>query len=233
MIEVEKLKKHLEEHKQLIQTKAKEHLDYELLLKNVENITKLAEQMENECHILCKKTNTCIQLSSMTVTPNVSEIFSFCRFGTLSSNGWKVSGAKRDAICFSVSKEIELCGFLSYVCRDGLSTCDVTATVKYDTTDLVKVSNTIDSKVAENKMVRIEFPTPVKLLANKKYHAVVLMKGPDCYYGYNGKTVVDSKGVVFTFENSPLVENSTKTEVAKFLDFYLEFLYKFFIVANS
>ncbi|VDI24450.1 tripartite motif-containing protein 2/3 [Mytilus galloprovincialis] len=200
MIEVEKLKKHLQEHNQLIQTKVKEHLDYELLLKNVENITKLADQMENECHITCKKTNTCIELSSMIVTPNVSEIFSFCRFRSFNSNDLRFRGANKDAICFSVSKEIELCGLLSYVCCNDSSTCDVIASVKHDTTDLVKVSNTIDSKVAQDKMVRIEFPTPVKLLANKKYHAIVLMKGPDCYYGYNGKTVVDSNGVVFTFE---------------------------------
>ncbi|CAG2230003.1 unnamed protein product [Mytilus edulis] len=114
--------------------------------------------------------------------------------------------------CSSYDRKIELCGFLSYLCHDGLSTCDVTATVKHDTTDLVVVSNTIDSKVAENKMVKIEFPKLVKLLANNKYNVVVLMKGPDCYYGDNGKTVVDSNGVVFTFENSPLSENNTNTE---------------------
>lgn len=60
------------------------------------------------------------------------------------------------------------------------------ASVNHDTTDLVKVSNTIDRKEAENKMVRIEFPTPVKLLANNKYNVVVVMKGQSCYHGENG-----------------------------------------------
>ncbi|XP_052059787.1 tripartite motif-containing protein 2-like [Mytilus californianus] len=210
MIEVEKLKKHVEEHKQLIQTKITEIVNYELVLQNAENITKLAEQMEKECQISCKKTNKCIELSSVTVTPNFSEIFSCCRFGKV-FYGWKVGSSKKDAIRFSLSKEIELCGLLSYVCSDGLSTCDVNATVKHDTTDLVVVTDTIDSKLAENKMVKIEFPTPVKLLANKNYHAVMLMRGPQCYYGENGKTVVDSHGVVFTFEHSPLSDNFTST----------------------
>ncbi|XP_071176064.1 E3 ubiquitin-protein ligase TRIM56-like [Mytilus edulis] len=209
MIEVEKLKKHLEEHKKLIQTKAKEHLDYELLLKNVENITKLPDQMENECHILCKKTNKCIELNSVTVTPNVLEILSCCRFGN--SNGpWTVTGTT-DAIYFSLSKGIELCGLLSYVCLDGLSTCEVTATVKHNTTDLIVVTDTIDCKVAENKMVKIEFKKPIKLLANNKYHVGVVMQGPDCYAGIDGQTVVDSHGVVFTFAKSPLCNNGTNT----------------------
>ncbi|XP_063441933.1 tripartite motif-containing protein 59-like [Mytilus trossulus] len=210
MIEVEKLKKHIEKHKQLIQTKAKEHLDYEFSLKNVENISKLAEQMENECQITCKKTNTCIELSSMTVTPTFSDIFRVCRFDTVYS-GWTVGGVKKDAICFSVSKEIELCGFLSYVCSDGSSTCAVTASVQHENNDLVVVTSTIESKLGENKMVRTDFPTPVKLLANKKYNVVVVMKGQSYCYGDNGKLVLDINDVVFTFENSPLSENSTDT----------------------
>ncbi|XP_063441932.1 transcription intermediary factor 1-alpha-like [Mytilus trossulus] len=211
MIVVEKLKKHLEEHKQLIQTKAKENVNYELSLKNVENISKLAEKMENECQIACKETNACIELSSMTVTPYVSEIFSVCRLQTESRFSWGSCSGKKDAICFSVSKEIELCGFLSYVCCDGLSSCDVTASVRDDTTDLVIVSNTIDSKLAENKRVKIEFTKPVKLLANNKYHVVVVIKGPDCYYGIGGKSVVDSNDVVFTFSQSEFSDNGTST----------------------
>ncbi|CAC5403594.1 TRIM2_3 [Mytilus coruscus] len=211
MIEVEKLKKQVEEHKQVIQSKTKEIVNYELLLQDVENITKLAEQMEKACQISCKKPNTYIALSSVTVTPNVSEIFSCCRFGQHTCS-WGVKGAKQDAICVSLSKEIELYGLLSYVCKDALATCDVTATVKDDTTDLVVVKDTIDSKVAENNTVKIMFPKPVKLLANKKYHVVVVMKGTSwCYAGGDGETVVDSNGVVFTFNNSPLSNNGTNT----------------------
>ncbi|XP_071172135.1 E3 ubiquitin-protein ligase TRIM56-like [Mytilus edulis] len=212
MIEVEKLKKHLEGHKKIIQTKAKENVNYELSLKNVENVNKLAEQMENEYQIACKKTNTCIELSSVTLTPTFSEIHSCCRFKKVLTYGFGFIGIKKDAICFSVSKEIELCGLLSYVCENRLSTCVVTAAVKHDTTDLVVVTDTIDSKLAENRMVKIEFPAPVKLLANRTYTVVLLMNGPHCCHGKNGKTVVDSNGVVFTFEKSPLSDNSINAE---------------------
>ncbi|CAC5404531.1 unnamed protein product [Mytilus coruscus] len=214
MIEVEKLKKHVEEHKQFIQSKIKEIVNYELLLQDVENITKLNEQMEKACQISCKKTNKYFELSSVTVTPNVSKIFSCCRFGK-NTCSWGVNGAKQDAICVSLSKEIELYGLLSYVCKDALATCDVTATVKDDTTDLVVVKDTIDSKVAENNTVKIMFPKPVKLLANKKYHVVVVMKGTSCFAGTVGKTVVDSNGVVFTFNKSPLSNNGTNTKAGQ------------------
>lgn len=73
------------------------------------------------------------------------------------------------------------------------------------------MKDTKDIKSAKHKMVKIEFPTRVKLLAKKKYHAVVLMKGTNCFYGVNGITVIDSNGVMFTFENSLLCEYSTDT----------------------
>lgn len=87
----------------------------------------------------------------------------------------------------------------------------MTASVKNNSTDLVVVSNTIDSKSAENKMIKIEFPKPVKLLANKKYHVVVVMKGPTCHYGLTGKSVVNSNDVVFTFIKSRFSDNGTST----------------------
>ncbi|CAG2232792.1 unnamed protein product [Mytilus edulis] len=157
-----------------------------------------------------KKTNNCIELNSVTVTPNVLEILSCCRFGNTMNHDWSVDG-KTDAIYFSLSKGIELCGLLSCVCLDGLSTCDVIVTVKHNTTYLIVVTDTIDSKLAENKMVKIEFKKPIKLLANNKYHVGVVMQGPRCYAGSDGQTVVDSNGVVFTFDNSPFCNNGTDT----------------------
>ncbi|XP_063442912.1 tripartite motif-containing protein 59-like [Mytilus trossulus] len=207
MIEVKRLKQHLEEHKNMIQSKADEIVDYELSLQH-ENISDLLARAESSCKISMDKNKPILDIRK-TGSTKLSEIYSCNRFAS-NSCYWSVSG-QNDAICFQVSKEIELCGILSFVCRDGSSTCQVTASVNDNSTELVVVSNTIDSKLAENKLVQIDFPKPVKLLANKKYHAIVAMTGPSCYSGGNGQLVVDSNGVRFTFEKSKFDNNYTST----------------------
>ncbi|XP_063416781.1 uncharacterized protein LOC134699020 [Mytilus trossulus] len=207
MIEVKRLNQHLEEHKNIIQCKADEIVDYELSLQN-ENISDLLARAESSCKISLDKNKPILDIIK-TGSTKLSEIHSCNRFVS-NSGDWTVSG-NSDAICFQVSKEIQLCGILSYVCKDGSSTFQMTASVKDESTDLVLVSDSIDSKLAKNKCVKIHFQKPVKLLANKKYHAILVMKGPVCYSGGNGKLVVDSNGVRFSFENSKFDTNSTST----------------------
>ncbi|XP_052059699.1 E3 ubiquitin-protein ligase TRIM56-like [Mytilus californianus] len=205
MVEVKRLKRHLEEHKKIIQSKADEIVDYKLSFQN-ENISDLLVRTESSCKISMDKTKTVTRTGST----KLSEIYS-CNRLMLNASCWDVNG-DNDAICFRVSKEIELCGILSFVCKDGASTCNLTAFVKDDSDqDLVVVSDTIDSKLAENKHVKVHFLKPVKLLANKKYHAIVVMTGPQCYSGRNGTTEVDSNGVRFTFEKSQFDNNGTST----------------------
>ncbi|XP_071175403.1 E3 ubiquitin-protein ligase TRIM56-like [Mytilus edulis] len=205
MVEVKRLKQHLEEHKNMIQSKAVELVDYQILLQG-KNISDLLATAENTCTISMDKTKPIIDFTR-TGSIKLPEIYSCNRFSSNSSI-WGFSG-NNDAICFQVSKEILLCGIISFVCIDGVSSCKLTASVKDDSEDLVVVSDTIDIKLAENKQVKIHFPKHVKLLANKKYHVVVVMKGPTYYAGSNGTTVVESNGVRFTFENSPLSKNGT------------------------
>ncbi|VDI41816.1 Hypothetical predicted protein [Mytilus galloprovincialis] len=205
MVEVKRLKQHLEGHKKMIESKADEIIDYELSFQN-ENISDLLARAESSCKISMEK-NKPILVIIKTGSTKLSEIYSCNRFVSNSCD-WPVSG-NSDAICFQVSKEIQLCGILSFVCKDGVSTCKLTASVKDDSEDLVVVSDTIDGKLAENRIVKIHFPKPVKLKAIKKYHAILVMKGPVCYSGGNGKVVVDSNGVRFTFEKSKFDKNWT------------------------
>ncbi|XP_076110517.1 protein meiotic P26-like [Mytilus galloprovincialis] len=211
LVEVQRLKQHLQEHKTMIQSKAVEIVDYNILLQS-ENISDLLARAESSCKISMDKKNHILDIIR-TGSTKLSEVYSCNRF-ELIAGAWTVNG-KNDAICFRVSKEIELCGILSCVCKDGVSTYKLTASVKDDSEDLVVVSDTIDSKFAKNKRVEIHFPKPVKILAYKKYHVVVVIEGPDCYSGSNGETKVNSNGVRFTFEKSQFDNNGTSTTVGQ------------------
>ncbi|CAG2184893.1 unnamed protein product [Mytilus edulis] len=94
--------------------------------------------------------------SNITVKSSNTAILTVNRFGTIHPN-WAKKGV--DAICFSVSKDIQLHGILSYGCLDGKSICKVKATLKENMSELIVVSKNLESKEAENGLLRVFFGT--------------------------------------------------------------------------
>ncbi|XP_063419429.1 E3 ubiquitin-protein ligase TRIM63-like [Mytilus trossulus] len=190
MLEVIKVNKNLGGHKSLIASQSAAIKEYTLSFNNKSDISK---HLEKAFEVIFEHSKSNITLSCNTC------ILAVNRFGIIQSH-WQSKGV--DAICFCVSKDIQLHGFLSYGCKDGQSICKVTATLKENTNDIIVVSKNLDSKEAECGLLKIMFPGPVKLSNNTKYHVVVDMEGQEYQYGVQGKSTITQNGIVFNFEKS-------------------------------
>ncbi|CAC5419731.1 unnamed protein product [Mytilus coruscus] len=151
MLEVQKVYKNLNGHKCFISRKSTDIKEYNLSIKKTPDISK---NLEKAFEVIFEHSKSQITLKSCKTS-----ILAVNRFGVIRSH-WHSKGV--DAICFWVSKDIKLHGFLSYGCADGLSICKVTATLKENKNDLIVVSKNLDSKEAESGLLRIIFPGPVK-----------------------------------------------------------------------
>ncbi|VDI57540.1 Hypothetical predicted protein [Mytilus galloprovincialis] len=204
MLEVQKVKNNLNGHKFFISSQSIDIKEYNLVVKKTPDISRNLE----------KAFEVILEHSKSQITPKScnTDILAVNRFGNIQSN-WQSKGV--DAICFGVSKDIKLHGFLSYGCADGRSICKVSATLKDDTKELIVISKNLDSKEAESGLLKIVFPKPVILSNNKKYHVVVDMEGPKYQYGKQGKSTITQNGIVFNFEKSQFTKLPTDTTIGQ------------------
>lgn len=209
MLEVQKVKNKLNEHKSFISSQSIDIKEYNLVVKKTPDI----------CRNLEKAFEVILEHSKSQITPKSynTDILAVNRFGIIQPF-WESKGV--DAICFRVSKDIKLHGLLSYGCTDGRSICKVSATLKDDTKELTVISKNLDSKEAESGLLKIFFPKPVILSKNKKYHLVVDMEGPEYQYGNQGKSSIKQNGIEFNFEKSQysnLPTDTTRGQIPGFL----------------
>jgi len=128
-----------------------------------------------------------------------------CQRFRIVGNGWTYVIFPNCIINFTVNKPIMLHGVQHFGSEGGNYT--VSTEVK-DTTDgssLVKQSGSYASekdKTWPYYGFSVLFDRPVCLSQNKEYGIVSLIKGPKSWYGIEGQTSVESKGVVFTFRSS-------------------------------
>ena len=128
------------------------------------------------------------------------------RFGVFHSPMWGGYGTSPDCINFSVNTPIMLHGGQHF--GSAGSNYTVSTEVK-DTTDrssLVKQSGSYASEIDKTCSYygfSVKFDRPVHLVENKKYKLESLINGPLSWYGEEGQTSVECKGVVFTFCTSP------------------------------
>ena len=117
-----------------------------------------------------------------------------------------VYGPSPHSLDFSVNKPIMLHGVQHFGSEGGNYT--VSTEIK-DTTDgssLVKQSGSCASEkdtTCSYYGFSVLFDRPVCLVENKKYNLKSLIKGPPSWRGTQGKTSVESEGVVFTFSVIP------------------------------
>ena len=116
---------------------------------------------------------------------------------------WNYSGSS-DSVTFTVNKPIKLHGVQHFGSEGGAYTV---STVVLDTTDsscLAKQSRTYTSKKDETHRyfcLDVLFDSPVCLRENKGYLLLSIVKGPNSWYGEEGRKSVDSAGVRFTFQS--------------------------------
>jgi len=131
---------------------------------------------------------------------------------------WKYSG-KPDRICFTVDKGIRLFGVRHFGCEG----CSYTVRVELnDTTSdscLVNQSGSYSSEVKYHDGSAyygfdVLFERPVCLKRNNCYEIVSLVCGDISWFGQNGKTKVETCGVIFTFSDSEQKGSGNGTNVS-------------------
>ena len=114
-------------------------------------------------------------------------------------------GRLADCINFSVNKRIMLHGVHHFGSRDGNYTVSTEIKGTTDGSSLVKQSGSYASekdKTCSYYGFSVLFDRPVCLVENKGYKLESLIKGPLSWYGTDGQTSVECRGVVFTFRTS-------------------------------
>jgi len=138
------------------------------------------------------------------------------RFGKLCPPGssWNYCDSKRDSVQFSVSKPVTLFGVQHFGSESGEYKVVTEVKDSADDSSIVKQSGSYASekKSEDNQYYGfdVQFDRPVCLQENKKYKLVSLIKGPNSWYGQQGRTSVKCEGGVrFTFTSSDASSNTT------------------------
>ena len=111
--------------------------------------------------------------------------------------------AKRDSVQFSVSKSVSLIGVQLFGSEFGEHTIVIEVKDSADNSSILKQSGSYASE--DNQYYHgfdVQFDRPVCLQGKKEYKLVSLIKGPNSWYGEDGKASVVCEGVRFTFTSS-------------------------------
>ncbi|KAH7713674.1 BTB/POZ domain containing protein [Aphelenchoides avenae] len=126
-----------------------------------------------------------------------------------------VSGTK-EAIDFSVSRALSVTGLGAYGFYDDGYHSSGSIVAKLSLGSIVLAEKELTGTSAYSQTISVNFDKPVKIKANERYTASIVVTGPQTYYGSQGtssKTVSTKKGgVVFNFVQSG---SSTNTSIAQ------------------
>ena len=138
----------------------------------------------------------------------VGDIRRCCRFGSLSIGlVSRYDSKRRDAISFSVNKDIELCG----VCLFGSENNTYQVNLKIENIDgetrLVSKTGNFASKLIQSEKYsyhgfEVMFDTKIILAKNTMYWLYAVVSGPDSLCGRDGVSSVKCGDVTITFYNS-------------------------------
>ena len=124
---------------------------------------------------------------------------------------------KRDSVQFSVSKPVKLFGVQLFGSEFGKYTVVTEVKESADNSSIVKQSG---SYASEGKYqyygFDVQFDRPVCLQENKKYKLVSLIKGPNSWFGEDGRASVECERVRFTFTTSDASSNNTSETRGQF-----------------
>ena len=126
--------------------------------------------------------------------------------------GWNNSGNSPDCIVLSVNKPIELHGVEQFGSEGGKYTVKTDIVDHMSNTLLVSRAGNYASEKSDTRAYygfEVLFDRPVILEANKEYEVKSFIKGPPSWWGGNGQTPVECRGVQFTFRRCGGSSNGT------------------------
>ena len=144
------------------------------------------------------------------------ECHRFERF-RIPGTSWSYMRGKSDHICFTVTKDIRLCGVRHFGDEGGRHTASVEVKDTKNGLLLTKQSGSYSSEVKHHGdntyySYDVMFDQPVCLVETNHYEIVSLICGGVSWYGNGGKKSVECCGVVFTFSDSRQLRDSNGTD---------------------
>ena len=133
--------------------------------------------------------------------------------------GWNYNNHRPDYILLSVNKPIELHGVEHFGSEGGEYTVKTDIVDPMNHTSLVSQTGNYISEKSDTRAYygfEVLFDHPVILEANKEYKVMSLIKGPPSWYGGNGQTLVECRGVQFTFRRFGGSSNGTNENSGQF-----------------
>ena len=133
--------------------------------------------------------------------------------------GWNYNNHRPDYILLSVNKPIELHGVEHFGSEGGEYTVKIDIVDPMNHTSLVSQTGNYTSEKSDTHAYygfEVLFDHPVILEANKEYKVKSLIMGPQSWYGENGQTLVECRGVQFTFRHCGGSSNGTNESNGQF-----------------
>ena len=133
--------------------------------------------------------------------------------------GWNYNNHRPDYILLSVNKPIELHGVEHFGSEGGEYTVKIDIVDPMNHTSLVSRAGYYTSEKSDTHAYygfEVLFDHPVILEANKEYKVKSLIMGPQSWYGENGQTLVECRGVQFTFRHCGGSSNGTNESNGQF-----------------
>ena len=133
--------------------------------------------------------------------------------------GWNYNNHRPDYILLSVNKPIELHGVEHFGSEGGEYTVKIDIVDPMNHTSLVSRAGYYTSEKSDTHAYygfEVLFDHPVILEANKEYKVKSLITGPPSWYGGDGQTLVECRGVQFTFRHCGESSNWTDENNGQF-----------------
>ncbi|CAC5384984.1 unnamed protein product [Mytilus coruscus] len=206
LMEIQKLKTKLDEHKNILRDRQDLQTNT-LSLQNVE-YQSIITQIENLCKVNCEITPN--NLSMRTIPMNFSKFNRFSSLGTNKLMSGLLNLPKQMQFPFLVSKTVLCYGFLTYGCKQLTNHCTIQTTIRHGSEILGEIKTTLHDKKFENNITEILLPKPLTLLPNERYDIVFILNSQSlCNSGEKGKPELECEDVVFCFKRSEFSKNGT------------------------
>ena len=159
---------------------------------------------------------------------SVKKVQRCCRFGSLSSFGCRYDEKRRNAICFSVDKDIELRGVCFFGSKNNTYQVDLEIEDRRNRTRLVSYTGQFTSKILQCEKYSyhgFEVLLKIILAKNTVYSLRAKIIGPESLFGEGGLSSVQCGNVMFRFFESRYAffgcVNKSDVRVGQFPEFLI------------
>ncbi|XP_068760927.1 BTB/POZ domain-containing protein 2-like [Montipora capricornis] len=195
---------------------------------NILNVQEVGDMMKHYSKVLTSPLPFA-QSSRLVVEKRCRRFTHFKQPGTNHDGPWSyVRGpdSGTDCLCLRVDKAINLLGVQHFGCKGGEYTVSTEVTDVTRGSSQVKASGTYSCEKDMDHAYygfKVLFNSPVILEPGKIYKIISNIKGPQSWYGEQGKVFFETAGVGFTISKSDQPNNGTNETTGQFPGFLFHY----------